>query len=716
MNRSRRSRPLRVLTMLTALLVAAAMTMTAGASAAPPGGARAVAADDHGGDLPAPVDPGPEAVDPGQPLPMRRGTVQKRLPSGATAEATAEATATALWTRPVELRALVLATDPGDLGLAPWRSTLDRVGAAYDVIHVGDTALTRDRLVDAAGTGRYNAVLLTSSALLMDAGGGTFVSGLDATEWNTLWTYEREFGVRQATLYASHGTWPEETCMRPVSEGGVDEAGVKAGLTTTGRQIFDYLNPQAQIPIQLSYVYRNSVAPGCNAQAVLTVGNDVLGVRTTTPDGREQLALSFSQNEHLLQSHLLTYGLMRWATRGLHLGEQRHYLKLDVDDYFNASDIMLEDGTMSPDAFRMTGSEAVLMRTATNALKARHPLAQEFKLTLAYNGGDAGPKVAANCNGGGESALLAASLCVKNDVEWINHTLTHPKMNFTNYQTSRSEIVDNRRVAKDLGLTVPTNVLKTGEYSGLGVYHPDPSNDIDPPTDFGLMASNPNLLKAAKDTQSKYLHGNMSFGSHVPDCWNCTIRHPMNTYVEIVPDWPTNMAYFSSTPGQETTFYNSFYGPNGKFPYWPVDQTYQQIIGHESLAALLRIAQGSIYSSTMHIPNLNDYGGGRSLAFDWLDAVVTKYEELYSVPLLTPSWSALAVRAGQRTSHFEVMDRARLVYTPATGRVSVTSPVSGTIQVSGARGPGVVSYGSSVITTTSVVAGKAYSWPVTLLP
>ena len=72
---------------------------------------------------------------------------------------------------------------------------------------------------------------------------------------------------------------------------------------------------------------------------------------------------------------------------------------------FNASDIMLADGTMSPDAFRMSGDDAIGMRTQTNALKAEHPLASQFKLTLAYNGGDAGPRVPASCNGGGECVV-----------------------------------------------------------------------------------------------------------------------------------------------------------------------------------------------------------------------------------------------------------------------------------------------------------------------
>ena len=86
---------------------------------------------------------------------------------------------------------------------------------------------------------------------------------------------------------------------------------------------------------------------------------------------------------------------------------------------------------------------------------------------------------------------------------------------------------NNLTVAKKLGLTVNGNVLKTGEYSGLGVYNPDPNNDIDPPTDFGLGASNTELLRAAKDLGVKYLHGNMSFTSHQPSCFNCSIVHPL---------------------------------------------------------------------------------------------------------------------------------------------------------------------------------------------
>jgi len=119
-------------------------------------------------------------------------------------------------------------------------------------------------------------------------------------------------------------------------------------------------------------------------------------------------------------------------------------------------------------------------------------------------------------------------------------------MNHTDYATSSREISQNRTVATRLGLAQPNTVLKTGEYSGLGVYNPDPDDDINPPTDFGLGASNPQFLAAARDLGVRYVHGNMSFGSHVPACFNCNIVHPLEPALAIVPDWPTNVAYFST--------------------------------------------------------------------------------------------------------------------------------------------------------------------------
>jgi hypothetical protein len=613
------------------------------------------------------------------------------------------------------LRALVVALDAADFGVPTWRSTLDRVGAAYDVLYTRDTALTTDSLVRADGTGRYNAILLTDSMLLYADGSGNFVSGLSADEWNLLWAYERDYGVRQATLYSSYGTFPEDYCMRAGTEGGVGDTPLIASLATSGRPIFNYLKAIAQIPISNSYVYRNQIQSGCNAQAVLTAGGATLGVVTTSTDGRQRLALTFTSNQYLMQSHLLVYGLFRWASRGLFLGEQRHFLNIDVDDWFNSTDHQLADGTIQTDpGFRMSAHDAYNARTRQNALRLTYPLASAFTMHMAYNGGDADLTAGSTCSpNGGINQLTATTRCLSGNFRWVNHTLTHPKMNFSDYATNFTEITQNVAVANQLGLPVDPTVLKTGEYSGLGVYHPDPNNDIDPPTDHGLEASNPAMLQAAKDAGVRYLHGNMSFGSHVPSCFNCNIVHPLEPALAVVPDWPTNIAYFSTTPAEETYFYNSFYGPTGKFPFWPTNLTYQQIISYETDVALTHVATGSIYTHTFHIGNLRDYGSGRTLATDWVNAVLSKYSNFYAVPLLSPAWPALAGYTAGRNAHFATKAAgADAVYDRAANTVTVTSPAAGSVTITGARTSGFTTYGSESSATLALAANA----PVTFTP
>lgn len=714
-------RPLAVLGVVLAPLVLAS---AAGAQQpAPAPQTLGPAQDDHADPPPAPVLPSAVTTTP-RPLPTRTGTVRRTprtlaLPLQKTRSlATDDArTAAAAPGQTVELRALVVSLGPADAGRATWTRMLDRVGAAYDVLDVATEPLTADRLVGVDGAGRYNAVLLTDGMLLQQVD-GAWVSGLDATEWNLLWDYERTFGVRQATLYASYGTWPEDYCLRPRSEGGVGETALAATLTSAGASALGDLRAGAQIPLRQSWVYRDTLATGCAATPVLTAGTDVLGVLAPTADGRERMALTFTSNEHLLQADLLTYPMFRWASRGLFLGEQRHYLKVDVDDWFNSADIRLPDGTMSPTPYQMRATDAFnALVTQTELLRTRRPLARDFRLTLAYNGEGVDPATPSYClPTGGVNRLVGSSKCLRNQAEWINHTLTHAEMNATTYDQSRTEIEDNLSMATAFGLAVDRTVLKTGEYSGLGVYNPDPDNDTDPPTDFGLGASNAAFLAAAKDAGVKYLHGNFSFASQTPECFNCAVTHPMEPALSVIPDWPTNIAYFSSTPAQQTSFYNSYYGPDGRFPYFATNQTYAQIVDHESEVALRHLTSGSMATHTLHIANLKSYSWGRTLTFDWLDALAAKYSRYYTVPLLTPSWGELAEHAVEQQQHVATKDVVRAVHDRAAGTVTLSTPQAGLVRLSGAASPGATTYGTTVTGDITLGAGATVSYPARPLP
>jgi hypothetical protein len=662
---------------------------------------------------------------PGEPLPVKPGTVPidrnltiRSLRAGAARPATATAAAAAAavpQTTKTGLRALVLAVDANDWGVATWKQTLDQVGAAYDIVYTASTPLTSGTLVRPDGIGRYDAILLTSSSLLYQDSTGGYVSGLDGTEWNTVWAYERDYKVRQAALYTSYGTFPEDYCLTGSSEGGVGATALNASLTSAAATPFSYLKSGATIPILQSYVYRDRMKAGCSGSAILTSGVDVLGVQTTSTDGRERMALTFTSNQYLLQSQLLPYGLFRWASHGLFLGEQKHYLNVDVDDWFNSSDVWVTGtGAVSPtQEWSMTAHDAYNASTQQTNLRTKYPLASGFTMGMAFNGGDANLNAGSTCSpNGGVNALTATTKCLKNSFRWINHSLDHPKMNSTDYATSKTQINQNLVVAGQLGLPVDKTVFKSPEYSGLGVYNPDPNNDIDPPTDYGLGASNQNMLNAAADLGVKYLHGNMSFKSHQPSCYNCGIYHPLKPSLLIVPDWPTNIAYFSQNPTQETDFYNFYYGPNGKFPYYTQNQTYSQLISAESDQALQRIAAGSVYTSTFHISNLSDYSSGKTLLTDWADAVMGKYSAYYSVPLLSQGWPALAQYASARNAHFaELGAGVDAVYDSSTNQVTITSPKAGSVQVSGARATGYTTYGAESTSSVTLAAGTPVTAP-----
>lgn len=655
--------------------------------------------------LPKPNEASVPIKDPKKPPPPPKATTTTASLSMAAAVAAAP--------EKVGLRQLVIALDSNDFGLATWTSTLDRIGTPYDVLLAASEPLTWERLTRPDGGGRYTSILLSNNSLLHSDGAGGFISAFDADEWNLLWQYERDYKVRQVSLYTAYGTFPEDYCLRAGTEGGVGETPINATLTTTGQQQFDYLTTTVQVPISLSYVYRSALASGCAATSTMTTGGSVLGVISTSTDGRERAALTFTSNQYLLQTFLLAYGMVRWATKGVFIGERRHYLEADVDDWFNHTDHLYPDGRLETDpGYRMSGTDANSANQQQNAMRSRYPRASQFTLNVPYNGEGINRNAHALC-----SSLLSAdpltsySRCLRNNFRWINHTLTHPKMNFTPYAENVTEIRQNLTVGRQIGLTVPTNVLKTGEYSGLGVYHPDPTNDIDPPTDFGLMASNAELLRAAKDVGVKYLHGNMSFPSHVPSCFNCGIWHPMEPSLLLVPDWPTNIAYHVTAPAEETLFYNSYYGPNGKFPFWPRDLTYAEIISYETDIALQHVVSGSTYAHTFHQGNLRQYASGKSLTFDWANEVARKFSLYYRVPLLTPNWQGLAAYVANRTSHFASTGAgADVVWDRTANRLTLTSPASGGLFINGVRATGFATYGTDSISWVTFGANASLTF------
>ncbi len=645
------------------LLVALALVITTITVLSPP-------ARDRAGGAPRQVNPVPYPVPAKRFVPVRLD----QAPAGGGRRGDA-----------VALRQLVIATGEDDFGLTAWRSVLDTIGTPYDVLLAGAEPLTPDRLVRRDGTGRYNAVLLTNGALLKAMPDGTYANAFDKGQWEVLWDYERVYGVRQVSLNTSPGTAPEDHCLRVGKESAVGGTAIGMALSQAGSAIFDHLRPDARIPLARSYVHWARLANGCAADPVLTAGDAVVGVRSRTPDGRERLALTFSMGPQDVTTLALGPGLVRWATHGVLLGEQRHWFTVDVDDWFNQTARLRVDGTTG--MFRLSGADAKSVSAQQRELRARHPVAGDFTLTLPYNGSRLRPDAPASCSAAQTpDSLSSCSRELVREFRWVNHTTTHPQMNNTSYEASRNEIGENLAIGAEAGLPVPAEVLKTPEYSGLGVYNPDPRS-LEPPTDFGLTGSNRAMLDAAHDLGVKYLQGNMSFAGHRPKCVNCGVYHPLRPELLVVPDWPTNIVFEATDPEEQTVLYNKLYGRDGKAPdHRDHDLTYEEVLDAEAEVAVRHLMSGSVYAHTLHQGNLREYAPGRSLGFDWITATVAKYAALHQVPLLSPDWLTLARYVEARTAHFAELAAGRdAVWDRSTGAITYSPNAGGTLFLTGVR-------------------------------
>jgi hypothetical protein len=672
----------------------------------------------------------------------------------------------------VELKVLVMyagkdpavSTDPNqeDIGLPVWTSMLQAIGIPYDTFNGLKQTLTSQALINDDGVGKYNAIFLTNGALVYqeDATLDRWNTSLSPDEWNLLWQYERDYKVRQAALYIYPNyvanlpsANPEDYCLRYNGFTNTNLVGgtpVEAQLTADGQQVFDYLKQDLKFRIENSWLYRSkppsaSVEPKCAGTKVLLrlpADGSALAVTTTSEDGRERIATTFAHNFVFLPAQLMAYGMVRWATKGMFLGERHLYLTVDVDDHFNRTDRRLSNGTLDPAGFRISPQDFWAAYQIQQSLRSKYPLAARFVTNLAFNGDDEGelagarPKSPTICDVSDArlnnpmtddfDGLTSLTKCLSGKFRWLNHTLSHQNMDFVEdagYAIAKREIVENNRIADELGITFPKSILKSGELSGLGYRKPNKNDPNGIKEDFGLASSNTQLLQAAKDAGIKVLHSNLSVCGQNPSpisrpgfcgtptlaqlnqmCMNCGQVHPLEPSLFLVPVRPNGVAFFTTAPDEAVSYYNVLYGLNGIFPF-PLpgprrDFTYQEMVELEADFVLRNhLLPGAINSNFFHQGNLREYAAGKNLVYDWVERVLQKYSALYTLPLRTPSWHVIVQYVQDRNSHFANLRNSgfKVILDPASNTLSVSGAKGGALFVTGTAVGRYETYGSDTI-------------------
>ena len=263
---------------------------------------------------------------------VRRQPVAKPLSLGAVVHAPPTAEVAPIAGAVVDARALVITAQGTDAAFAAITSTLQYLGAPYDVLNAttGPT-LTADSL--ATGThGKYDAVFLDLGGLEVSGG-----SAFTTDEWTALQNYEAAFNVRRVALYTS------PSAMYDLADNGqIDPTQTPVTLTCTAAAGPVFVGTNCANPIVMTdgWVYPATVTATDDTVTPLLVdaAGNVYAVVVHYTDGREALALTFAQATYLTPYLQLAYGLVSWATRGLFVGERHVYAVPQIDDFFLASE------------------------------------------------------------------------------------------------------------------------------------------------------------------------------------------------------------------------------------------------------------------------------------------------------------------------------------------------------------------------------------------
>jgi hypothetical protein len=511
---------------------------------------------------------------------------------------------------PVDMRLLVISADGNEAVLPAIRQTLDYLGTPYDVhIAAQPGELTPEMLSYSGCEGRYQGIMLTNGELGYLNSEGAWGSALSPVEWTTLRQYQAAFKVRQATWY----TYPTPQFGYNIGY-AVDTAlaPLAARFTPEGAAVFSYLNTANPVTIANAYAYLATPLGAGTTPLLVTPDGHALALVNTSVDGREELSLTFDGNAHLLHSMTLGYGLVRWVTRGMFIGERHAFMSPQVDDLFLGNDQWVAStpcGTpfeMTGHQHRSTASDLQAVVDWQNRIRSM-PTTGNVKITMAYNGYGA----TRGAYTPDDLTPYVRQASVKNAFHWVNHTFTHQNLDSATAATTRYELNNNIRMASTLGLPgFERKTLVTPEISGL---------------------NNRTFLRTAHKLGIRYVVSDTSRPGQMNPSPNTGLANPLEPRIYMIPRYPNNLFYNVATPEDWTAEYNCLYRG-----FWGRDLTYQEILDLESDRLLTYLLKGDMNPWMFHQTNLDAYDGTRTLLTDLLDATIGKYNAISNVPILSP--------------------------------------------------------------------------------
>ena len=587
----------------------------------------------------------------------------------------------------VRLKVLLVTATASESGFEAMQVFLKRVGVPFDTLVASTQDLTAATLESEPGLGNYQGIILTTNNLGYTDSTGAWVSAFTQAEWDLLAEYERSYRVRQATLY----TYPDA----PWGVSGLEYTGyadtnntvLNTTLTVAGRSVFSELNPTVTVPIRYAWTYLGR-AVGNAVPLLTTATGGVIVATNTTTDGRENIAVTAPHNTYLTHSLMLNYGLIRWVTKGVFLGDRRMYFAAHADDYFIDNDVWDPATKTNRFLFRLRATDVRNTITWQTRLRQQNPLWNTFVTDMAFNGDGYIPNLPQICdpNAASTDKLSAYTKCARTSFRWINHTFTHIYIDDTTTKAEMdAEIGDNITAANNFGVNASIfdpKVLVTGNHSGLGYL-----DEATPPNNRGKSRSSVPFIQSAVGLGLTDLASNSSAPTTAPICTStvadCNQNNPSPNQglwlpanlpannILLQPRFPTNLFYNVTRSTEWVSEYNTIYRS-----YWGRDLTYDEIMNFEVDQAFNRLMTFSVNPTFFHQSNMRQFAIGTvqtCLMCDFIDRLAKKYSSTFSVPVVNPSMTSVGSVLRNRAAFDAAQPSAILNKTAGTLTVSANS-------------------------------------------
>lgn len=602
------------------------------------------------------------------------------------------AAAQAAVTPRVDLRVLVV--DDGGSSVEAITAELRDTGVPYTRVDLGsasrpvvNAAFLADT-VDGRPRAKFQSVVLPNENPF----------GAGSAEMAALTAYETAYGIRQVDAY----TWAHPGVgLEYTDNGGYSGTldGTRAAVTAAGKAgPFAYLGGQVAFEdnsplIPESYGYMAKPRTGYTSYLDAPVGSGRASlVGEYTHDGRSELVVTFGYNQYQQQFRLLARGIVQWMTQGVHLGQERNYFAVHVDDVFAPDARWNKELNCTPGDYACAGGEgqeSTIRMTAADAVyAAQWQTSKSFKLDMLFNGGAGEEWKAEN---GGVDALTAQLVADRAKYRWMNHTYTHPFLGCVQDTTtvpwtctknaqgainwmSRAEISaqirDNNNWAASKGIAIDRTELVTGEHSGLKT---NPQQAQDNPNLAGALADN-GVKWAGSDNSREPAQRAVGAALTVP-------RHPMNVYyntgtnAEMADEYNwiyTSRAHGGSgicedNPGTSTCLPAPLDADTGYLDY---------IVPAEARTAMRHVLNNDPRPHYVHQSNLAE---DRTL-YPVLNQVLDTYRTLYapSAPIVNQSMKDTGVEL-QRRAAWNAAVAANQVTAYRIGKVVTVKAPSGVV-------------------------------------